>query len=147
MPLPLVSFPRPSHFRWFLPHVGDSLTTWCQSVSKLHKHPGPPGDPWAGGGARAASPPEATATGEGEYQFLCRYPRAQPPALPNAIEGHVMRGQAKLGTTPNRWKTLVLEDDEWVPSCYCARAASFSRLVSMFPDLPAHHRLLCSVWV
>ena len=52
LPLPLVRFPRPSHFRWLLPHVGESPTTRCQSVSKLHRHPGPPGDPSAGGEPR-----------------------------------------------------------------------------------------------
>ena len=57
--------------------------------------PQAPGAPWRsqrGRGAKAASPPPATASGEGEYRFPCRYPRGQPPALPNAIEGHIMWG-------------------------------------------------------
>ena len=65
-------------------------------------------DPSAGGGARAASLPMATATGEGEYRFLCRYPRAQPLALSNAIEGHFQNNKfpplAEYQTVPT-WPT------------------------------------------
>ena len=44
-------------------------------------------------------------------------------------------------------KLWFLKMTNGCPSRYCARAASFSRLLSMFPDLTAHHRLLCSVGV